>query len=96
MEWLELAERLTTLTGGALAFLLVILLMRGHLVTSLRHMGTVEQYERLLDERDRLMSEKELELAKVEADRDWWKDATVTALRIGEAVVEWEGRDDGR
>lgn len=77
---LDTLRTLSEMTGGALAFLLVVLIMRGWLVTKLRHDDTVASYERLLSSRDQ-------EIARLVEDRDWWKDATVAALQIGETAV---------
>ena len=77
---MDTIRTLSEMTGGALAFLLVLAIMRGWLVTKIRHDDTVESYERLL-------SSKDQEIDRLVEDRDWWKDATVAALQIGETAV---------
>lgn len=79
-EAVTLVEQITRLGMAGIAFLLVLALMRGWLVTAIRHNETVEQYERLVAEKDQ-------QIEAVAEDRDWWKDATVTALQIGETVA---------
>ena len=95
-DWVDVAERLTTLTGGALAFLLIILLVTNRLlVTKVRHDDVIAQFERLIETKDqeyrRLQEQKDREIAWLTEQHDWWKDATVTALNIGEAVTERGG-----
>ena len=82
----DLLEGLARLSGAALAFLIVVLLMRGALVTKLRFDDASASCDRLLAEKDR-------EIARLIEDRDWWKEATVTALQIGETVA---GRSKGK
>jgi hypothetical protein len=80
---LDLLQRLSQLGVGALALGLVWSIMKGWLVTKLRHDEAAAHYERLVAAKDR-------EIAALAEDRDWWKEATVTALQIGEVVA---GRD---
>jgi hypothetical protein len=76
----EAAEALARLTVGGLLALILIAILRGWLVTKIRHDDVVRHYERLLEA-------KEAERSSLAQDRDWWKDATVTALQIGEVVA---------
>lgn len=86
VEAITLVEQITRLGIAGVAFLLILALMRGWLVTSLRHEDAIEGLERLIAEKDE-------EIARLAEDRDWWKDATVTALQIGETVA---GRSAGQ
>lgn len=84
-EAVALVEQITRLGIAGVAFLLILALMRGWLVTAIRHSEAIEGLERLL-------SEKDEEITRLVEDRNWWKDATVTALQIGETVA---GRTSG-
>lgn len=77
---IDLVQVASDWSGPTLVLVLVVLLMRGHLITKLRHEDMIAHYERLVDEKD----------ARLEAsqqDAAWWKDAAVTALQIGEVAV---------
>ena len=70
------AEQLAALGGTAVLALVVILLLRGDLVTRRGHQAVLERCDD--------------ELVKVEHDRDRWRVVALDALNVTEAAVSRE------
>lgn len=72
----QAVEWASNLSGPAVIVLVGALLWRGTLMLGRHHADVVAQYETRLHD--------------VADDRDWWKEASVTTLRIGESLVRNE------
>lgn len=82
---LSLAESIARVSGPAILALVLYGLLKGWLVTKIHHDDVVkamkDHYEAIVDAKDR-------EIAELHTDRDWWKDSTMTTLKIGEHLAE--------
>ena len=72
-ELVAIGEAIGALTGPAVLALIVVLLLRGDLVTRRSHESIMERCSE--------------ELSKAEADRDQWRDVALDALQVTEAAV---------
>jgi len=87
-ETQALLEGASNLSGPAVVVLVLVLLLRGTLMLERHHRDVVDRYEALhLAEKVQL----EARISDLEDDRNWWKDASVTSLRIGESLVDGGG-----
>lgn len=85
---LSLAESVARVSGPAILALVLYGLLKGWLVTKIHHDDVVnamrEHYEAIVDAKDK-------EIAELHSDRDWWRDGTMTTLKIGEQLAGDEG-----
>lgn len=70
-------EQLGALTGPAVLALLILLLLRGDLITKRSHDAVIDRCSN--------------ELAKVEAERERWRGVALDALNVTEAAVHRGG-----
>jgi len=89
-ETQALVEGLGNLSGPAVVVFVLAMLLRGTLMLERHHRDVVEQFSALHQAEK---TQLEARIADLEDDRNWWKDASVTSLRIGETLaVDGEGQ----
>ena len=84
----SLISLLEGLTNFGLVIVFVWLLVRGTVMLRKHHEDVVAEKERRHTEVQEQLAER---LEELEADRDWWKDASVATLRIGQSLAEKSG-----
>lgn len=72
-ELVSLGDALASLTAPAVLALIIVLILRGDLVTKRSH--------------ESILGRCSEELSKVEDDRDRWRDVALDALQVTEAAV---------
>lgn len=78
MEVAQVAEGLGVLTGPAVLALIIVLMLRGDLVTRKSH--------------DAVLGRCSEELEKVEHERERWRNVALEALNVTEAAVHRSGK----
>lgn len=73
-------EQLAAASGTLMMAIMLVLVLRGELITKRDHERAVKLYEQRLDDKDEA-------IVRIEADRDLWRNVAADALNVSEALA---------